>query len=106
MFGLKKKDESPDNTSVFGKLRLGLNKTRSGLFGGLNDFFAGKSKIDDSLLEDIETHMLSNTFYSGFARSFFRKRLREYNKIEKPIIEKALNKRINLNITIPKGVRI
>ena len=58
MFGLKKKDNSSAEKSVFGRLRRGLRKTRSGLFAGLNVLFRSSNKIDNSLLEDIETRLL------------------------------------------------
>ncbi len=58
MFGLKKKDNSSAEKRVFGRLRRGLQKTRSGLFAGLDVLFRSSNKIDISLLEDIETRLL------------------------------------------------
>lgn len=58
MFSLKKKDNSSTEKGVFGRLRRGLQKTRSGLFSGLDALFRSNNKIDKSLLEDIETRLL------------------------------------------------
>ncbi len=58
MFGLKKKDNSTAEKSLFDRLCRGLQKTRSGLFAGLDVLFRSSNKIDISLLEDIETRLL------------------------------------------------
>lgn len=44
--------------SLFARLRQGLSRTRSGLGDGLGALFLGKKKIDDELLEDLETQLL------------------------------------------------
>ena len=65
MFGFgKRKDKgtavpSEDSSSLFGRLIDGLGKTRSQLAGGLTNLFLGRREIDDELLEDIETQLLS-----------------------------------------------
>ena len=61
---------------------------------------------NDRIIQDIKIYMKSNTSYCGFSRSFFRKRLEEFDRSEKTGIEKALRKTINLNITIPEGVEV
>ena len=58
MFGLKKKDSPTAEKSLFDRLCRGLQKTRSGLFAGLDVLFRSSNKIDKSLLEDIETRLL------------------------------------------------
>lgn len=40
------------------RLQSGLKKTRTRLFGGLADLFDNKTKIDEHLLEDIESRLL------------------------------------------------
>jgi hypothetical protein len=42
-----------------GRLRDGLSKARHGLVEGLAGFILGAKRIDDKLLEDIETQLLS-----------------------------------------------
>ncbi|WP_419812498.1 signal recognition particle-docking protein FtsY [Bacterioplanoides sp.] len=43
---------------LFGRIRAGLSKTRSGLVDGLADLLVGKKEIDDDLLEDLETQLI------------------------------------------------
>ena len=57
-----KQDEaqSPqDQRGLFSRLIQGLTRTRSGLATGLADLTLGKKNIDDELLEDIETLLLT-----------------------------------------------
>lgn len=42
----------------FGRIRQGLNRTRSGLTDGLADLLLGKKAIDDDLLEELETQLI------------------------------------------------
>jgi len=44
----------------FGKLRKGLVKTRSSMFGKLGDLFTGKVKLDAETLEEIEEILISS----------------------------------------------
>lgn len=50
---------SGDKRGLFGRLIQGLTRTRSGLTSGLADLTLGKKTIDDELLEDIETLLLT-----------------------------------------------
>ncbi len=43
----------------FARLKRGLTKTRSGLTGGIVDLVRGRKEIDDELLEEIETILLT-----------------------------------------------
>jgi fused signal recognition particle receptor len=55
-------DTGPDSGnrgSLFGRLRRGLSRTRHSLTGGLSDLALGRKTIDDALLEDLETVLLS-----------------------------------------------
>ncbi len=45
--------------SLFGRLRDRLSKTRSSLTDGMADLLLGKKTIDDELLEELETRLLS-----------------------------------------------
>ena len=48
-----------DKRGLFSRLIQGLTRTRSGLTSGLADLTLGKKSIDDELLEDIETLLLT-----------------------------------------------
>lgn len=52
-------EETPEpQLSVFERIRQGLGKTRASLTGGLSDLFSLGKKIDEDLLEEIETTLL------------------------------------------------
>ena len=73
MFGFRKRGPSSETSKkdqpvpkpkapakgLFGRLRDGLAKTRNGLVDGLAGLILGAKRIDDELLEDIETQLLS-----------------------------------------------
>jgi fused signal recognition particle receptor len=71
MFGFSKKNSSdkgdsdapPDAAAkkpgLFSRLKAGLSKTRSGLSAGIANLVAGRKQIDDELLEELETQLLS-----------------------------------------------
>jgi len=50
--------EQEPQVSVFERIRKGLGKTRASLSGGLADLFSVGKKIDEDLLEEIETTLL------------------------------------------------
>ncbi|WP_354447707.1 signal recognition particle-docking protein FtsY [Marinobacter sp. MBR-99] len=50
--------EPEPQISVFERIRKGLGKTRASLTGGLADLFSVGKKIDEDLLEEIETTLL------------------------------------------------
>jgi fused signal recognition particle receptor len=62
MFGFKKpeapKQQAADETSFFGKLKAGLSKTQSNIFGGFGDLLQGKKSIDAAFLDDLEERLL------------------------------------------------
>ena len=63
MFSFKK-DRQPDAVAAsrpgfFQRLKQGLTRTRSSLTDGLARLVLGKKAIDDELLEEIETHLLT-----------------------------------------------
>jgi len=64
MFGFKK-DKSKDTTDsdskkgLFARLKSGLSRTRTSLTDGLADIVQGSRKIDDDLLEELETQLLT-----------------------------------------------
>lgn len=48
----------PEKTGLFARLKQGLAKTRTGLTDGLAELFGGARKLDDELLEELETRLL------------------------------------------------
>ncbi|MBT8049912.1 MAG: signal recognition particle-docking protein FtsY [Gammaproteobacteria bacterium] len=65
MFGFGKKntpETPPEETrpqGMFGRLRAGLARTRANLSDALGDLLTGRRQIDDELLEEIETLLLT-----------------------------------------------
>ena len=62
MFGFRKKksaDDEDKKPGLFGRLKAGLSKTRSGLTEGIANLVLGHKQIDDELLEDLETRLLT-----------------------------------------------
>lgn len=51
--------EEQTKAGFFGRIRSGLSKTRSSLTEGLADLLLGKKEIDDELLEDLETQLIT-----------------------------------------------
>ena len=66
MFGLGKKknpasSEAPEDApSLIARLRQGLSRTRANLTDALGDLLQGRRQIDDDLLEDLETLLLTS----------------------------------------------
>ena len=58
----KSSPENLDSTKsgLFGRLKSGLSSTRSGLTSGLSDLVLGKKTIDDGVLDEIETLLLTS----------------------------------------------
>jgi fused signal recognition particle receptor len=56
------KDAQPgegNKTGFLGRLKAGLSKTRSGLTDGIANLVMGRKEIDEELLEDLETQLLT-----------------------------------------------
>ncbi len=51
--------DEPEKKGLFGRLRDRLSKTRASLTDGMADLVLGKKTIDDELLEELETRLLS-----------------------------------------------
>ena len=51
--------EPAGREGLFGRLRLGLGKTRAGFSAGLGALLLGKKSVDEALLDDLETLMLA-----------------------------------------------
>lgn len=52
-------DETSEQNGIFSKLRKSLSKTRSALTDSLSNLVLGRKTIDEDLLEDIESQLLS-----------------------------------------------
>ena len=52
-------ENQEDKVGFFFRLKKGLGKTRARFSGGLQDIFLGAKTLDDKLLEEIETILLS-----------------------------------------------
>lgn len=64
-FGKKKSDvekntESPEKKGFFARLKSGLSRTRSTFTKGLASLLLGRKNIDDELLEELETLLLTS----------------------------------------------
>jgi len=67
MFGFKKnkpveenKEEKTEKKGFFSRLKSGLSRTRSNFTNGLSNIVGGSKTIDDDLLEEIETLLLTS----------------------------------------------
>lgn len=58
-FRKSKTPEAREKPGLLARLKQGLGRTRAGLTDGLADLLLGHKEIDDELLEDIETRLLS-----------------------------------------------
>jgi len=64
MFSFRKKKTSdaspaPERKGLLARLRTGLSRTRSSLTGGLGSLFLGRKTLDDELMEELETRLLT-----------------------------------------------
>ena len=55
-------DEPPVKQGLFSRLRSGLGKTRDRIAEGLGNAFLGEKEIDDALLEELETTLITSDF--------------------------------------------
>ncbi len=66
-------DQQERKKSFFARMRSGLSKTRNLLIGGVATLMAGKKKIDDDLLEELEMHLISADFGVEATRDIIEK---------------------------------
>ncbi len=57
--GIKPDQEAESKRGVFSRLRERLSRTRSNLGGGLGTLFLGRKRIDDELMEELETLLIT-----------------------------------------------
>ena len=65
MFGFRKENKGTDKEAneetggLFARLKRGLSKTSNALTGGMSALVLGKKKVDDDVLEELETRLLT-----------------------------------------------
>jgi len=63
MFGFKKNkdqnEQGQEKQGLFARLKSGLSRTRGNLTEGIDNLVRGRKQIDDELLEDLETQLLT-----------------------------------------------
>lgn len=77
--------KSGERRGLMGRLRNGLKRTRSGLTEGLANVFVGRKRLDDEMLEELETRLLSadmgieaaQTVLDGLVEQLGRSELRD-----------------------------
>ncbi|MGD8842058.1 MAG: signal recognition particle-docking protein FtsY [Gammaproteobacteria bacterium] len=125
MFGFGKKNapdkasdssaqETPDSTpGIFGRLKAGLTKTRSGLSEGIARLVVGRKQIDDELLEDLETQLLTadvgveatQSIIADLTRRVERKQLNDAEALMAALREDMRNmlEPVNRPLTMPRS---
>ena len=106
-FGKKKQDQAENSPeaeqdsgyeSLFERLRSGLRKTRSNLGDGLANLLSGKKAIDEDLLEELESLLLTadigidatTSIIDDLTRSLKRNQLQDSGALYEALQEKLL----------------
>ncbi|GAB4345681.1 MAG: hypothetical protein Kow006_03100 [Gammaproteobacteria bacterium] len=97
----------------FARLKQGLGKTRAGLTGGIVDLVRGRKRIDDDLLEEIETILLTadvgveatQEIIDDLTRRIGRKELNDAESLLKALREemRRLLEPCSLPLTLPES---
>jgi fused signal recognition particle receptor len=82
-------NESIEPLSWTQRIKSGLSRTRGGLGNGLSSVILGSKKVDDDLLEELETQLLmadvgidaTQTLINGLAEKLNRKELKDANTL-------------------------
>lgn len=85
----EKPQQEKSKPSLFSRLRSGLSRTSEQIGSGMGNLFLGKKEIDEELLEDIETQLLSadlgieacNKVIEGLTQKVARKNLADGNAL-------------------------
>ena len=88
-----------DNKGLFGRLRQGLNRTSTNLTDGLGDALLGKVKLDDEVLEEIETRLLTsdvgieatNTILADIGNHLKRSQSDQPNALRHALVQSMVN---------------
>ena len=127
MFGFSKKsppgnasDAAPQQAAakkpgLFGRLKAGLAKTRKGLGSGIASLLSGRKQIDDELLEDLETQLLSadvgveatQTIIEDLTRRVARKQLADAEALLSALREdmRSMLEPVSVPLRIPRSDR-
>jgi fused signal recognition particle receptor len=125
MFGFGKKNapdkasddsapETPDSKpGFFGRLKAGLSKTRSNLGEGVARLVVGRKQIDDELLEDLETQLLTadvgveatQSIIADLTRRVERKQLKDADALMEALREDMRNmlEPVNRPLAVPRS---
>jgi len=83
------KEEKLSTLSWSQRIKSGLSRTRQGLGGGLSSILVGSKKVDDDLLEELETQLLvadvgidaTRSLIDGLTEKHSRKELKDSNAL-------------------------
>lgn len=116
MFGFKKKttEQQPtEQKGLFSRLKKGLNRTRENFTVGLANILLGKKSIDDDLLEEIETLLLTsdvgvdatNVLINDLTEKVERKQLTDPNALFQALHEnmQAILQPVEKPLNIPEN---
>ncbi len=122
-FGKKKSQDSPPGEhaeaktdkkpGLFGRLKAGLSKTRSGLTEGIANLVVGRKQIDNELLEDLETQLLTadvgieatQSIIADLTQRVARKQLNDADTLMAALREdmRSMLTPVNTPLTIPES---
>lgn len=74
--------ETEDKVGFFSRLKKGLSKTRTRMTDGLQDLFLGEKSLDDDLMEEIETILLSSDVGVAVTREIMDDLIRRISRKE------------------------
>lgn len=109
-------DERPEEggrSGLFARLKAGLSRTRSGLTDRLADLFLGRKTIDDDLLEELETLLLTadvgveatTELVSDLTQRVARRQLTDPEALQRALREdlEAILAPVEAPLTVPAG---
>jgi fused signal recognition particle receptor len=113
LFSFKKPAAQTDSQSGwFSRLRQGLSRTRANLAGGLGDLVLGQKAIDDDLMEEIETCLLTadvgveatQTIIESLTKQIARRQLADSGALYQALREQllAMLAPVSQGLTIPE----
>ncbi|MDT8386054.1 MAG: signal recognition particle-docking protein FtsY [Thiogranum sp.] len=121
MFGFRGKNDSDtppvdadkQKQGMFSRLKAGLAKTRDGLTSGIANLVGGSKQIDDELLEDLETQLLTadvgveatSTIIKDLTQRVSRKQLRDSDALMQALHDdmRAMLEPVSQPLQIPQS---
>jgi len=96
-------------TGFFKRLKIGLSKTRKLLSTDINDLFAGKRKIDDQLLEELEERLITSDIGVQTTMDLIRDITGKSSKISGPdqlkdVLKEKILELLNATIKPPQSI--